>query len=62
MPPDNPTTLGGCVVIECAERWWRSRRPIGWTIDDHLAQPVVNCVDAAEIALARAVARGMKPT
>jgi hypothetical protein len=47
--------------LEALERaaiiWWRSRRPInGWTEQDHLANPAINCCDVIEGDLARAVA------
>lgn len=48
-------------IINRALAWWRSKRPIGWTSEDHLKNPTVNCVDGLEHALAKSaanVARG----
>lgn len=45
------------LVIGAASAWWAARRPIGWTLDQHLAEPCVNTGPSrAEAALAKAVA------
>ena len=43
--------------FEASIRWWESKRPVGWSEDQHLAEPTVDCASPAEQALARAVAR-----
>jgi hypothetical protein len=45
------------MVIARAANWWKHRRPIGWNLEQHLANPQVNCTTDAEAALARSVAR-----
>lgn len=42
------------VVIQAVE-WWQARRPVGWTREQHVANPVVNCAGDAEKALALAI-------
>lgn len=42
-------------VLLAARRWWESRRPVAWTLGEHLANPEVNCVTPSEKALAKAV-------
>jgi hypothetical protein len=44
------------VVEKAARAWWRAHRPIGWTVVDHLRQPIVNALTPREIRLAMAVA------
>lgn len=43
------------IVLQSAFRWWRSHRPIGWSLEDHLKRPTVNCVTKLERQLARDV-------
>lgn len=47
-------------VMECARAWWEDMRPIGWSLDEHLLHPDVNCPTDNESALARAVALAIK--
>jgi hypothetical protein len=46
------------VALAAASRaWWESRRPPGWTLEQHLADPTAGCDGTAqERALAEAVA------
>ena len=47
-------------VIKAALAWWEGRRPHGFTAQDHLRDPMVNCCGELERALARAVAEQQK--
>ena len=47
-------------VIKAALAWWEGRRPHGFTAQDHLREPMVNCSGELERALARAVAEQQK--
>lgn len=47
-------------VSRAALRWWKAHRPVGWTTDQHLAEPTVNCVGPNEHKLATEVARMVK--
>ena len=42
---------------EALRGWWMSRRPVGWTEDQHRSCPHVNLVTGAEKALADAMLR-----
>jgi hypothetical protein len=44
-------------AVRAAVAWWRSRRPLDFSEDEHLANPTVNTTDGAEADLARAAAR-----
>lgn len=41
-------------------RWWRSHRPLGWSLDEHLNNPDVNLTEPEDRNLARFVARLVK--
>ena len=43
-------------VTDAALNWWRSIRPIGYKLMDHLNNPEVNTTNDAESRLANAVA------
>ena len=43
------------VLREALRGWWMSRRPVGWTEDQHRSCPHVNLVTNAEKALADAM-------
>jgi hypothetical protein len=44
-------------LAAAAKAWWESRRPQGWTLEQHLAEPTAGCSGTAqERALAEAVA------
>ncbi len=47
-------------VIYAAIRWWKNRRPLAWGEREHLKHPKVNTVNAAEGALAAAVAKHIR--
>lgn len=49
------------LVVRSAARWWRSKRPRGWTLAQHLESPWVNLSAPADIALAEAIARYLAP-
>ncbi|WP_028998180.1 hypothetical protein [Azohydromonas australica] len=44
-------------VAEAAAVWWMARRPDGWSLERHLADPTVHCEDDHERQLAAAAAR-----
>jgi hypothetical protein len=45
------------ITLQSAARaWWRSKRPLRYTLENHLASPAVNCTSESERALAREVA------
>lgn len=41
-------------------RWWEQKRPDGWTEEQHLKNPTVNCVTAEECKLAKSVRKWIK--
>jgi len=43
-------------VITTALRWWESRRPVVYTVADHLQTPMVNIPESPGRCLALAVA------
>jgi hypothetical protein len=43
-------------VANAAEGWWKARKPADWTLEEHLADPAVNCEGDGERQLAQAVA------
>jgi hypothetical protein len=48
------------VILDAADAavtWWRGRKPIGWGIAKHLANPTINCPTYREKLLARRAAR-----
>ena len=44
-------------VERAALAWWSYLRPLGWTLDEHLAKPCVNTAGARETRVALACAR-----
>ena len=44
-------------LAEALRGWWKMRRPVGWTEDQHRACPHVNLATDAEKALATALLR-----
>jgi hypothetical protein len=43
-------------LAAAASAWWESRRPDGWTLEQHLAEPIAGCNGTAqEVVLAEAV-------
>lgn len=46
-------------IRKAANRWWRSKRPLGWNKECHLNNPAVNCETNKEKDLAYAVANGI---
>lgn len=42
--------------------WWESKRPDGWTAEQHYTIPTVNCSSVAEDKLARAIAAATTST
>lgn len=43
-----------------AWKWWTWRRPLGYTEQEHLENPEVNCAGPTDAALARVVASMVK--
>jgi hypothetical protein len=44
------------LIVAAALEWWVQFRPTGWTMQQHLEQPTVNCTTPKDADLARAVA------
>jgi hypothetical protein len=44
-------------VLKYAGHWWRNRRPIGWSEEQHMRNHEVNTAGPVEKALARSYAR-----
>jgi hypothetical protein len=51
--------LEAAVVAEAIIAW-RGHRPVGWTVDQHVENPTINCTRDSEKGLAVAVANYMK--
>lgn len=47
-------------IEQAAKRWWTAQRPEGWTEDEHLDNPTVNCKNKTTRDLAVAVANWRK--
>lgn len=43
-------------LVSSALRWWRSKRPIGMNMREHISNPIVNIEDMYDRNLANAVA------
>ena len=43
-------------VCRAACAWWDEKRPAGWSLEKHVADPTVNCSTGTEKELAIAVA------
>ena len=43
-------------VADAAVVWWTMHRPIQWSVEQHIANPTINCATAAEKTLAKMVA------
>lgn len=41
--------------LKTARAWWKTKRPVGWTIKMHDKDPTVNCENQQEADLARCV-------
>lgn len=56
----NTTTLVLALAV-ASKAWWESRRPPGWTLEQHLADPSAGCSGTAqERALAASVAQWVR--
>lgn len=44
-------------AADAAVTWWKSKRPVGWTIAQHVIDPTINTAGYREKRLARAAAR-----
>jgi hypothetical protein len=44
-------------VANAAEVWWKARKPADWTLEQHLANPTINCEGDGERQLAQAAAK-----
>jgi len=42
--------------------WWRSKRPLMWEDNEHLANPTINCLGESENALAKYIAKNYSGT
>lgn len=50
-----PAPRGG-PLVQAALAWWADKRPVRFTLKDHIANPIVNCVGGSEGDLAIAIA------
>jgi hypothetical protein len=48
-------------LVKTAKAWWEFHRPIGWSLEQHLANPGVNTFNKIEKALALEVAKACAP-
>ena len=48
--------------LTAAFSWWISKRPVGWSRDDHLLNPTINCITIAEKKLAIAISDYLQHT
>lgn len=44
-------------AADTAVTWWRGKKPVGWSIKQHLKNPTVNCSTYREKLLARRASR-----
>jgi len=44
-------------AADAAVTWWRAKKPKGWGVEKHLANPLVNCTTYREKLLARRASR-----
>jgi hypothetical protein len=51
-----PDAAALAAVANAAEVWWKARKPADWTLQQHLADPAINCEGDGERQLAHAVA------
>ncbi len=51
MAAAKPTRLEQMAIA-----WWEDKRPLRYTLQDHLANPIVNCIGGSEGDLAIAIA------
>jgi hypothetical protein len=42
-------------LFKQSAKWWRLKRPVGWTFRQHDQNPTINCNGEAEKGIARAV-------
>lgn len=55
------TTAPMLALAAAAAAWWESRRPEGWSLEQHLAAPAAGCDGSeAERALAEAVGQWIR--
>lgn len=43
-------------IINAAVRWWERKKPVAWSREQHLAEPLVNTATKIEMSLADVVA------
>ena len=43
-------------LVDIARHWWEGKRPMGWSLAQHLKEPCVNSTSQRETMLMRAVA------
>jgi hypothetical protein len=48
-------------VADAAVAWWTAHRPADWSLEQHLADPAVNCDGEGERQLAQAAAKWAAP-
>jgi hypothetical protein len=59
IPGNSTATM--LAMAAASKAWWESRRPQGWTLEQHLADPTAGCDGtAAERSLAEAVAHWIR--
>lgn len=52
--PDNAILVA---VADAAVAWWQARKPADWSLEQHLADPAINCDGSDERHLAEAAAK-----
>lgn len=60
-----PETVSRATVVEAdvalaAFQWWMSKRPQGWTLGQHIAEPLHGCTTREEMRLAQAISDWMR--
>jgi hypothetical protein len=52
-----PDAAALAAVANAAEVWWKARKPADWTLEQHLANPTINCEGDGERQFAQAAAK-----
>jgi hypothetical protein len=52
-----PDTVVLLAVANAAVQWWKARKPADWSLEQHLADPAINCDGDGERQLAQAAAK-----
>jgi hypothetical protein len=52
-----PDTAILLAVADAAAVWWKAHKPADWSLEQHLADPTINCDGDGERQLAQAAAK-----